>query len=150
MTVIAAAAASVAIVVLRALLASIDWTSWSAAVGYALAAGWQISKTKRRTLVLCHLTPPLRPFGIAASLDAAAFGFGHGWRCSRACLPVMGPAVLAGQTPMEMFVVFTILLSERSAFQPDRRFMARTAAIILALGLIKTMAASAVSLSLPT
>lgn len=140
LTALASVVASGTIFLLRGLLASVDGTAWSAAFGYALAAGWQLSETKRRALVLCHLTPPLRPYGIAAVLDAVAFGFGHGWRCSRACLPVMVPAVLAGQSPMEMFVVFAVLLAERSAFRPDRRFMARTAVMLFALGMIRTLA----------
>jgi predicted metal-binding membrane protein len=136
-TALAGVAASLTIILLRASLASIELTTW-AAIGYALAAGWQISETKRRALVLCHVTPPLRPFGLAADCDAARFGFGHGWRCSRSCLPVMVPVMVAGPSPMEMFVIFSLLLAERSAFQPDRRFMLRTAVILLAVGLIRT------------
>jgi predicted metal-binding membrane protein len=137
-TALAGVVASLTIILLRGSLASIELTAWSAAIGYALAAGWQLSETKRRALVLCHVTPPLRPFGIAADLDATRFGLGHGWRCSRSCLPVMVPVMVAGPSPMEMFVVFALLLAERSAFQPDRRFMVRTAVILLAVGLIRT------------
>ena len=139
LTAAAGVVASLAILLLRGLLASIDVALWSAAICYAVAAGWQISQAKRRALVLCHVTPPLRPFGIAADLDAARFGFGHGWRCSRSCFPVMVPVMVAGPSPMEMFVIFALLLAERSAFQPDRRFMMRTAAILLALGVIRTL-----------
>lgn len=130
--------ASLTIILLRGSLASVELTAWSAAIGYALAAGWQISEPKRRALILCHVTPPLRPFGLGADVDAAGFGFGHGWRCSRSCLPVMVPVMVAGPSPMEMFVIFALLLAERSAFQPDRRFMLRTTVILLALGLIRT------------
>jgi predicted metal-binding membrane protein len=139
---LAAVVASVVILVLRALFATLEMTLWSALVGYAAAAGWQASAAKRSALVLCHIAPPVRAFGLAANVDALGFGAGYGWRCCRNCLPVMASAMVAGQSTPEMFIIFSILLAERAAFRPDRRLMTTTAGVLVTLGIAKTFSLS--------
>lgn len=50
----------------------------------------------------------------------------------------MASAMVAGQSTAEMFIIFSILLAERTAFRPDGRLMATTAGVLVTLGIIKT------------
>jgi predicted metal-binding membrane protein len=137
---IAAAAASVALVAVRAGFSSVGLASSAGLIGCALAALWQLSPAKARAVNRCHGTVALRPFGAAADRDAVRFGVLHGTRCVRACLPTMVLPLAGGLGIGAMAVIFAILLAERARHTPQYGLSAMA---LLLLGLTSPGAAAA-------
>lgn len=129
----AAGVASVALVVARAGVETLNLAPWAGLIGCGLAALWQLSPAKVRAVNRCHGTMPLAAWGMAADRDAAAFGLLHGTRCVRACLPAMALPLLGGYGAVAMLAVFAILLAERARERPQYRL---SALALLLLGLI--------------
>ncbi len=59
------------------------------AVALALAAGWQLTRTKRRALFACGRAVPLYPTGRRASASCARFGVLQARRCIVSCWATM-------------------------------------------------------------
>jgi predicted metal-binding membrane protein len=129
----AAAGASVALVLLRAGLHTLHLAPWAGLIGCALAALWQLSAAKLRAINRCHGTVALRPWPEDAGRDAIGFGLLHGTRCVRACLPVMVLPLVGGLGLAAMAAISAILLAERARDRPQYRL---SAIAILLLGLV--------------
>ena len=129
--------ACVVLIVVRGALASLGLAPAFGLIGCTAAALWQLSPAKRRAVNRCHGTVALRPFGAAADADALQFGFLHGGRCVRACLPTMALPLLGGHSLAAMATIFAILLAERARPTPQYGL---SAIALLLLGLISTMA----------
>jgi predicted metal-binding membrane protein len=54
-----------------------------------VAAGWQLTRTKRRALLACRRTVPLPPQGRRADVACLRFGVRQAWRCVVSCWPLM-------------------------------------------------------------
>ena len=81
-----------------------------ACLGLAVAVAllWQVSPAKQWFLNRCHQRPPLAAFGVAADLDAFAFGLRNGAACAGACWALMLPMLLIGQGQLPAMVVVTL------------------------------------------
>lgn len=132
----AAALASVGLAAARAGLQTFELAPWGGLIGCALAARWQVSAAKIRAINRCHGTVPLRPWGSDADRDAIGFGWLHGTRCVRACLPAMALPLAGGLGLGAMAAVSAILLAERARDKPQYRL---SAAVLLLLGLLSLL-----------
>jgi predicted metal-binding membrane protein len=125
-------AASCGLAVLRAVVAAMPYANLWAALGFPLAALWQLSHTKERALFRCHLVAPLRSYGLGADVDAARAGLVHGLRCVHNCLPTMLLPMIGRHDLDALAVIFVILAAER--YEPRPRNLQSAAALLL-LGL---------------
>ena len=112
-------------------------------LAYGGAIAWQLSGAKQQALARCHATPPLRPLGVAARLDAARFGLGYGSHCAGSCLPAMIAAMIGGLAGPQMLVLFAILSAERHAMRPGPALMRNTAWILAGLGAVSLVTGAA-------
>ncbi len=100
---------------------------WVPAAAFAAAALWEATPLKRRALVLCDRTMPLRPHGWRADLDCLRFGVLQGRSCVMSCWAVMlAPLVVAQHLPV-MAGVAVLCATER--YWPRRRPLLETAAL---------------------
>jgi len=74
----------------------------------AIALLWQVSPAKQWFLNRCHQRPPLAAFGLAADLDAFAFGVRNGAVCAGACLAWMLVMLLIGQGQLPAMIIVTL------------------------------------------
>jgi predicted metal-binding membrane protein len=97
-----------------------------------LAAGWQVSRGKRRALNDCTRVIPLRPLGWRADASCGKLGLLHGWRCARSCWALMLAASVAGGASVAwMFGVTLLVLAEE--LSPFGRRLLRPSAVGLVL-----------------
>jgi predicted metal-binding membrane protein len=92
------------------------------AIVLAIAAGWQLTRIKRRAIVACKRTVPLPPDGLPADRACARFGVLQAWRCLLACWPLMLlMAALPHPHPLLPMIALTLLvLVEERAPNRDR------------------------------
>jgi predicted metal-binding membrane protein len=100
-----------------------------------LAASWELSPWKRRALLRCHRTAPIRARGLAADRSCAWFGLRFGGRCVVTCGPVMGALVVSGHPVLLTGAVAAATAVQRTSFQADR-LRAPMAALLLTLALV--------------
>lgn len=93
-----------------ALLARLMVPEPLACLGLAVAVAllWQVSPAKQWFLNRCHQRPPLAAFGLAADLDAFAFGIRNGAVCAGACWALMLAMLLIGQGQLPAMIVVTL------------------------------------------
>lgn len=101
----------------------------------AIAAAWQLSRTRRLAMRRCHRSVPLVPWGWRADLDCLRFGAAQG----RDCLVVCGPAMFAMLAAHDLLLcaaLAILLFVERgrpdASAVPIAAFLAGIAAILLA------------------
>lgn len=109
-------------------------TRWSpgpvaCAIAFAVAAAWQITSAKRRSLKACHRSRPLRPYGWRADFDCLRYGWEHGTQCLVSCWLLMIAAMLPANSLVAMVGVAIISIVERYSLK------LRPAAIPAALSL---------------
>jgi Predicted metal-binding integral membrane protein (DUF2182) len=113
------------------LIAALGVGGWlrlpAAAIGFALAAAWQVTAIKRRAVLWCHRTTPLAPSGWRADRDCLRYGWMIGWRCLVSCWAMMVACVLAGHGILAMACAAVVGVAERQLPRADRRLA--TAAI---------------------
>jgi hypothetical protein len=103
---------------------------WAPVAAFAVAALWEASPLKRRALVLCDRTMPMRPRGWRADLDCLRYGALQGRACVMSCWPVMlAPLVVAQHVPV-MAGVAALCATER--YWPRRRQRLETLALAAA------------------
>ena len=90
----------------------------AAAVGFGLAAAWQVTSVKRRALWSCHRTAPLSPDGWRADRDCIRYGYDIGKRCLHSCWAMMLACALAGHSLPAMACVAILGAVERYAARP--------------------------------
>jgi predicted metal-binding membrane protein len=113
------------------------------AIVLAIAAGWQLTRIKRRAIVACKRTVPLPPDGLRADRACAHFGVLQAWRCLVACWPLMLlMAALPHPHPLLPMIALTLLvLVEERAPNRDRLIVpiavlfAAAAVVILSLNI---------------
>lgn len=92
-----------------------------AAIGFALAAGWQLTAVKWRAVRSCHRTMPLAPSGWRADRDCLSYGWMIGCRCLVSCWALMAACLLSGHGLLAMACAAAFGLAERRLPQTDRR-----------------------------
>jgi len=80
------------------------------AVALAAAAGWQLTRAKRRALYACGRTVPLPPYGRRADAACARFALLHAWRCIRSCWAIMLVMVIVGHSALIWMIALTALV----------------------------------------
>jgi predicted metal-binding membrane protein len=105
-----------------------------------VAAGWQLSRSKRRALLRCRRTVPLPPVGLRADAACARFALQQGWRCVTSCWALMAvmPAVgHSGHAGLLWMAALTALVMGEELTRPGRRLLRASAlALIAAAGLV--------------
>jgi predicted metal-binding membrane protein len=96
-----------------------------------LAAGWQLTASKRRALLDCHRSLPLPPRGTPATTGLVRFAAFNTFACVRSCWAMMLAMALASSTAIFWMVAITgIVTTEKLARRP--RHATRAAAVLLA------------------
>jgi predicted metal-binding membrane protein len=97
-------------------------TSVALAVALTLAAGWQLTSSKRRALRDCHRSVPLPPSGWPAAREVGRFGLRHGTACLRSCWPLMlvMAVVPVGEMVLWMPALTLLVSAEKLASRPRR------------------------------
>jgi predicted metal-binding membrane protein len=79
----------------------------------AVAAAWQLTRTKRRALLACARPVPLPPHGPRADLACLRFGWLHACRCLGSCWAVMLVMIPAGHDLAWMAAITAVVLAEQ-------------------------------------
>jgi len=110
------------------------------AVAPAIAALWQTSATKKRTLMACHGTRPLAPAGWIAVRDGLHYGASIGGHCLISCWALMLTCAILGHHPAVMAAATAIGAAERLTPRADAR---TTSTMLASLALISLVVALA-------
>jgi len=97
-----------------------------------VAAGWQLTRTKRRALLACRRTVPLPPEGRRADVACLRFGVRQGWRCVVSCWPLM--LLMAVVTNVLWMVALAIVMYAEERTTTGRRLVRPMAAVLAAIG----------------
>lgn len=101
------------------------------AIAIAAAAGWQLTRAKRRALYACGRTVPLPPLGRRADAGCARFALLHGCRCIRSCWAIMLIMVIVHSSLVWMIALTALVVAEELTISGRR--LTRPAAGILCL-----------------
>jgi predicted metal-binding membrane protein len=82
-----------------------------------IAAAWQLSPLKWRSVMACHRRIALAPSGWPATRDCLRQGWAIGWPCVVACGPMMAACALVHDVGL-MAAIAAIGWFERAAFRP--------------------------------
>ena len=103
----------------------------------AVAAGWQLTRVKRRALFRCRSTVPLPPVGLRADAGCARFALKQGWRCVTSCWPLMVVMAVAGHSSLLWMPLLTALFVVEEQTRLGRHLLRPSAvALVLAAGLV--------------
>ena len=106
-------------------------------VALAVAAGWQLSRAKRRALFRCRRTVPLPPIGLRADAGCARFALQQGWRCVISCWALMIVMTLVQRSALVWMVALTALVvGEEMTRLGWRLLRPSAAALAVATGLV--------------
>jgi predicted metal-binding membrane protein len=106
----------------------------------AVAAGWQVTRVKRRALLRCRRTVPLPPVGRRADAGCARFALQQGWRCVTSCWALMAVMAVVGHSDHSSLVWMTALTAlvmvEELTLLGRRLLRSSAVALIAAAGLV--------------
>ena len=103
-----------------------------------VAALWQLTLRKQKSLVACHLTMPLAPCGWRADLDCCRFGVRTGANCCISCWLLMFACAAAGHALWALLVATVVSWTERFLRRPRQLwFSAGLFAIALLISLLR-------------
>jgi predicted metal-binding membrane protein len=105
------------------------------ALALVVAAGWQLTHSKRRALFRCRRTVPLPPVGLRADAGCARFALQQGWRCVTSCWALMAVTAVVAHSSHAGLVWMTALtaLAMLEELTLLGRHLLRPSAIALAL-----------------
>jgi predicted metal-binding membrane protein len=96
------------------------------------AAGWQLTRAKRRALYACGRTVPLPPLGRRADAGCTRFALLHTWRCIKSCWAIMLVMVAVGHSSLVWMVALTALVVAEELTVRGRRLTRPSAAALAA------------------
>jgi predicted metal-binding membrane protein len=102
------------------------------ALALAVAAGWQLSRTKRRALFRCWRTAPLPPVGLRADAGCARFALLQGSRCVSSCWSLMVIMTVVQHMALVWMMALTALIVAEELTVLGRRLL-RPSAVALAV-----------------
>lgn len=108
-----------------------------------LAAGWELTRWKRRLLLGCHRVRPLPPVGRNADKAAVREGCRNGLRCIGSCGPMMVPMALV---PHSTGVVLMLFVAAAVAAQ---KLLTRAANHLRVFAVVLVIAAVVVAAGAP-
>ena len=85
---------------------------------FAVAAGWQLTPSKRRALAACHRSVPLAPNGLRADLSCLRYGVVLGRDCIASCWAFMLVAFFAAPSLPAMAAMSAVAFAERYHRRP--------------------------------
>jgi predicted metal-binding membrane protein len=88
------------------------------AIGYSIAAAWQLTPFKSGSLRRCHRTVPLAPDGWRADAACIRFGLGSGGSCLVSCWALMAVPVLTSHGLAAMACIQAVMIRERYQRRP--------------------------------
>jgi predicted metal-binding membrane protein len=110
------------------------------ALALAVAAGWQVTRGKRRALFRCRQTVPLPPIGLRADAGCARFALQQGWRCVTSCWALMAVMAVVGHSDHSGLVWLTALtalvMAEELTLLGRRLLRSSAVALLAAAGLV--------------
>jgi predicted metal-binding membrane protein len=86
-----------------------------------VAAGWQLTRVKRRALLACRRTVPLPPIGRRADAGCARFALRQSRRCIVSCWTLMAVMVAVQQAATVWMLSLTALMAAEELTRPGRR-----------------------------
>jgi predicted metal-binding membrane protein len=86
-----------------------------------VAAGWQLTRVKRRALLACRRTVPLPPIGRRADAGCARFALRQSRRCMASCWALMAVMVAVQQAAVVWMLSLTALMAAEELTRPGRR-----------------------------
>jgi predicted metal-binding membrane protein len=104
-----------------------------------LAAGWQLTRAKRRAVRDCHRSSPLPPRGRPATRGVIRFGLLYGGSCVRSCWALMLVMAVASSAPLAWMAVLTVATSIEKLVQRPRRATRAMAAALAVASLLATV-----------
>jgi predicted metal-binding membrane protein len=113
----------------------------------AVAAGWQLTRAKRRALIRCRRTVALPPVGRRADAGCVRFALAQGQRCVTSCWALMAVVAFVDEAALVWMAGLTALIPAEELTRAGRRLL-RPAAGVLACGAVA--AALLAPLSQPT
>ena len=97
------------------------------------AAGWQLTRWKRRAIYACRRTLSLPPHGLAADAGCLRFGAVQGARGVRSCWALMATMAVLGHASLAWMAALTALvLVEEQTLVGRRLLVPSAAALVLA------------------
>jgi predicted metal-binding membrane protein len=110
------------------------------ALALAVAAGWQLTRVKRRALFRCRRTVPLPPVGLRADAGCTRFALQQGWRCVTSCWALMAVMTVVGHSGHSGLVWMTaltaLIMVEELTLLGRRLLRPSAVAFTLAAGLV--------------
>jgi predicted metal-binding membrane protein len=100
-----------------------------------VAAGWELTPLKRRSLRACHRTMPLAPDGRSADAACARWGARYGWAGLGAGWALMLPMAVAGHSRLAVMVLLTAVVGTEEVLVKGTRLV-----WVAALALVATAA----------
>jgi predicted metal-binding membrane protein len=105
-------------------------------IGLVVAAGWQLTPSKRAALNGCHRTRPLAPRGARADWDCCASGIMIGRECVVSCAPMMAAMTLGATASVPVMVgLAVVVMAERFRHRTPRRSSAVLVALLAVVAL---------------
>jgi predicted metal-binding membrane protein len=105
-----------------------------------VAAGWQLTRVKRRALLACRRTVPLPPVGRRADAGCARFALRQGRRCVASCWALMAVMVAVRQATVVWMLALTALVAgeelTRTGQRGGRLLPLSAAALAAAAGIV--------------
>jgi predicted metal-binding membrane protein len=100
------------------------------AAALTIAAGWQLTRVKRRALLACRRTVPLPPVGRRADAACARFALRQGRRCVASCWALMAVMLAVQQAAVVWMVALTALMASEELTRRGRRLLPLSAAAL--------------------
>jgi len=89
-----------------------------------IAAVWQLTRRKQKSLVSCHFTMPMSPSGWRADHDCCLYGARTAVQCCISCWALMLICAAASHALWAMLVVTTVFWIERLLRRPRQPWLA--------------------------
>lgn len=101
-----------------------------------VAAGWQLTRFKRRAVLRCRRTVALPPVGLRADAACGRFALAQGWRCVVSCWALMAVMAVVGHVHLLAMVALTVLVLVEELTLLGRRLLQPSAVALALAGLI--------------
>lgn len=108
----------------------------SVGVVLVLAAVWELTPWKWRSVRSCHLIEVLPPRGARADAACARAGLRYGWRCVASCWPLMLAMAAASHQAVALMALLTIVVAAERIVVRSARLRAPAAAALAAAALL--------------
>jgi predicted metal-binding membrane protein len=106
------------------------------AFALVVAAGWQLTRYKRRAVFACRRTVPLPPTGFRADVGCARFALKQALRCVTSCWALMGAMVVGHGSLVWMGAFFALILTEELTLIGRRLLRPAAVALAAAAGVV--------------